>query len=302
MRARFRRGLAVAAIFLLAGALPQEAHADSAISIGVPPLPRDFNVLTADHPGATIARRALVGTLRDNVAGGTSESMALSVANSARISPDSRRWEFRVSPLARFSNGRVVTAEDVRYSLQRCHHLGLLQGVKDISVQKGAVHPDDGAQWVVLTRSDASGPRSDRTLLLALGDCPILEKSSTEVFGSDVGLGSNIVSCGDFVISEIKLGREITLNRRNGLRARTEMAGPSVLTLRGFQEEEGALTALRAGTIDAFLSRDEGVIARAKKDETLFARECPIYTVVHRKGLGINCPDQLMISQIRYIG
>ena len=271
--------------------------AEPPITIGVPELPAAFDVLSSEHPGAELLRRATVGTLRDSASGA---GLSLRVADAIEISPAGETLRLRISPLARFSNGKRVTIEDAQYSLGRCVAMGTLPGVERIESQLPPAGVEGGSVWIRLQITPEA--RAKPEVLQALGRCPILERASSGVFGSDLGWGSNFVSCGEYGLSEIKPGRELSVSRLSGIRSRTQASGADVLTIRGFADGEGALAALRAGTVDAFVTADKALISRANKDETLFALQCPIYTIVHRKGLQIDCLDRVVVSKIRYIG
>ncbi len=275
------------------------AQSEVSVTLGVPDLPPTLNILTSDHPGAELLRRGVVGTLRE---ASSASGIGLRVADRIEISPDGKIWRLRISPLARFTNGAVVTAGDVRYSLSRCSGAGMLPGVRSLLVEPASDTGTDGTSWLRLeTEGNGSRPLGDR-LLPALGRCPIVERSSSEVFGADLGNGSNLVSCGEYGLSELKAGRELSMRRLPTVRARAQAGGADLVTVRGFAEADGGLAALRAGTIDALVTAEGDIISRAKKDETLFALQCPIYTIVHRKGLQIDCLDRVIVSKIRYVG
>ncbi|MBN8551252.1 MAG: hypothetical protein J0M12_18210, partial [Deltaproteobacteria bacterium] len=151
-------------------------------------------------------------------------------------------------------------------------------------------------QWVRLHLETASSAP-----LTEISRCPILARRASQIFGRDLGEGTNVVSAGEYAFLDLKAGREISLRRLRSGASHTITAGAEVLSLRSFKDSSAALAALRAGTIDAFLTQDQPVIERAKKDETLLAQQCPIYTVILRKGLKIACPDQIIASEIRYL-
>src|SRR4029077_7434372 len=46
------------------------------------------------------------------------------VAASWIASPDQQHWDFTISPTAKFSSGRPITATDVKYSLERISRRG----------------------------------------------------------------------------------------------------------------------------------------------------------------------------------
>ncbi|MBN8550540.1 MAG: hypothetical protein J0M12_14590 [Deltaproteobacteria bacterium] len=286
------RTLKLLSLLLCACVWNSSAWAGDGITVGFPEFDKSMNVLASSHPAAQFLRRAVTGRLADAPQGG---SFRLLLSDSMTSSSDRLVWSFRISPLATFSDGVPVLASDVEYSLDRCSKLGALNGVRSIDSE---VESSAGrsVQWVRIHLDAPSG-----TLLDEVSRCPVLARRASLIFGKDLGEGTNVVSAGEYAFSDLKMGREIALRRLRSGASQAVAAGPDVLNLRSFKDSSAALAALRAGTIDAFLSQDQAVIERAKKDETLLAQQCPIYTVILRKGLKIACPDQIIASEIRYL-
>jgi hypothetical protein len=123
-----------------------------------------------------------------------------------------------------------------------------------------------------------------------------LEEGSSERFGADLGVGSNLVASGYFLIEDFFAGREITLARTRGLDT-----GAGKIVLRGFRDGLHALTALRTGTIDLFFTEDEEVLTRARGDQTLLSSECSGYRMIQRKGLQVRCGRQVELNELKYL-
>lgn len=276
------------------------ARAETVVTVGFPQFPRDLNVLESQHPAAIFLRRAVTSGLVDWVFAGSGSSTRLALGNQLTTSADGKSWRFRISPLARFSSGAAVHGRDVDYSLRRCREHGVIPDLVAVRFSEALSSAEDGAEWVELQfRPEAQTSQS--ALLEQLADCPVVERSSSLVFSQELGKGTNILAAGPFEFSSYRAGREITLRRRHGHESRSS-AGVGVLAVRGFSEAHAGLAAIRAGTIDAFYTLDQEVINKAKKDETLFALECPIYTAIIRSGLKIGCADKVLPSEIHYLG
>lgn len=286
----------------LAVGISSAAHADSSLTIGVPDMPKTLNILNSNHPGAEIVRRATTGSLVQRAGDARVTTMGLSVADAFRAEPERATWLFRVSPLARFSNTRPVTAEDVAFSVNRCRAQGMLPTIASVSRGSGSLELDSAQDWVTFALEPSALKTEQSASIEALSRCPILEHESSEIFSGDLGTGANFVSCGKFAISEVKLGREISLSRKRGSSMRVEISPLENLTLRGFSDPQAALSALRAGTVDAFFNMNPEVTAKARVDETLAAIDCAPYVVIHRKGLLISCPERMFTDKLGYLG
>ncbi len=84
---------------------------------------------------------------------------------------------------------------------------------------------------------------------------------------------------------------------------------PSFLTIkiRGISDSAQGLTALRLGTIVAFVSNDENLLSSVQKDETLLIHKCPIGNVISRRTLKFSCSDSgkygvMDFSNLRFLG
>lgn len=286
---------AVVSCLVVFGLCAQAQAADS-ITLGFPEFDKGLNVLVSSHPAAAFIRRAVLARLAESP---TEGALRLTLSDSISSSADRRRWSFRISPLARFSDSRPVAGTDVEYSLMRCVDSGILHGVDKIE-SEAVVNIGRTSQWVHV---EFGSPVDVRTagFALELSRCPILERHSSTLFGKDLGEGTNLISAGEYAFADFKAGREIILKRQKQGLSQAAAVGADTISIRSFKDSSAALAALRAGTIDAFLSEEAPVIERAKKDETLLALQCPIYTVILRKGLKLPCPDTVIASEIRYL-
>lgn len=276
---------------------PMPALALDTVSLGVPEFPERLNLLDASSPLGAYVKAATTTPL---IKGGA--PLRLEIADNVSVSADSKEWSFHISSLARFSDGRAPTPQDVEYSIRRCVEAGALVGVKDVRLEVGTDRRRSKEQWVrvALTSDSQAGSFPQR-----LAQCPVLDRSSSVLFGSQLGYGSNFIAVGDYQLADFKLGREYTLQRSPlefSSQSRRLRNAPQSIVFRSFKEDESALTALRVGTIDAFLAKDENVIRKAVLDETLSTFRCSQYTQVVRKGLRISCPEAFVAAEIQYAG
>ncbi|MGQ3357101.1 MAG: extracellular solute-binding protein [Phreatobacter sp.] len=122
--------------------------------------------------------------------------------------PDDRSWIiFHVDPRARFSDGRPVTAADVRFSFEllkergRPNHRSYYRKVKSVDLL------DDRT-----IRFDLAGA-NDRELPLILGLMPILPLHATDPATFEETTLEPPVGSGPYVIGEVRAGESLTLRR-----------------------------------------------------------------------------------------
>lgn len=276
-----------------------QSFAADGVTIGVPEFPTDMNMLTSSHPAARFIRRALTAPLIEVKS--ASKSFQLVVADSVSVTTDQGIWGFRLGAV-RASSGRALTAADLSYSIGRCKATGLLSDVDSFATtqRKGAFGRDE--QWLELRLKRGIDPAQiARDFPKEVAECPIVTAEESKLFGAELGRGANVVAPGDFVISDFKAGREISLVRSHNPISTPPSAGAlGRLVVRAFHDGSQALAALRDGSIDAFVSKEAEVQAKASKDETLLSRQCPEYNLILRRGLQLDCPEAVVASEIRY--
>jgi ABC-type transport system substrate-binding protein len=287
------------ALLLLLLTFPRTARAVDVVTLGVPEFGENINFLTDKSLAATYLRRAGMGRLIEVKPGNT--TFELTLADKFNASSDYRSWKFRVPATARFSNGLPVQNLDVIHSLERCQASGGLASGIQIKTEEGSAASQvlDGGRWISLTIQPAVDPRLVQD---QLGNCPILERGSSRLFGPELGEGSNFISTGEYRLLDFKAGRELTLVRTSQIHGKQRRQSASTIVVRGFKDSESALTALRVGTIDAFVTGDVTVLKRVHGDETLASFSCGELTQVHRKGLSISCPELFVASSVQYVG
>ncbi len=278
------------------------------LTLGFREFPNDLDLLRSHELVAQVARAGIVQTLVNRNDGPLPYRLGL--ADSMSVGADRKMWSFRIRSGAKFHDGHLVGADDVVFSLNRCAASGELSSVARIEARRVDRAQGGAENWVdvgvdetrqTLSDQAASGeqpPRKAGFSPVALSNCPVIERSSSELFGSVLGTGSNLVSLGAYFISDFSSGREITLNKYN----QVSQEGASQIVLRGFKDSLHGLTALRSGTVDALFEPSQEVIEKAQKDQTLELVDCLSGKLVLRRGFEFNCKAGVNLSKLRYIG
>lgn len=309
------RALFLSALMGASGACLYAADSSAEeIAIGVGEFSKELNVLTSDDLVARLVRggatRGLLAPVpKDSVVSPASEAVrpgreatlapyTLALADSVALDAAHSKWSFRIRGSEAFSNGLPVRPEDVLFSLRRCQDAGIVPRSAVLSAATRTTNRGVREDWVFVSQSDSqqSPSRVEGIAWEVFSQCPILEEGSSERFGADLGVGSNLVASGYFLIEDFFAGREITLARTRGLDT-----GAGKIVLRGFRDGLHALTALRTGTIDLFFTEDEEVLTRARGDQTLLSSECSGYRMIQRKGLQVRCGRQVELNELKYL-
>lgn len=297
MRKVLKRGvgiflLAMGLAAALSSAKPLQAEA---LTIGFPSWPADLNWLRDSHPAAEFIRRAVTDALVHRTAQSVGDKgYELALTDSLRLDNAGRLLALRLKKNISFHDGELLQGEDVVFSLKLCADAGRLPNVASVSSEFKAPAAGITEQWVRVEAG--AGPQLEP--VLALADCPVMEAKSSAVFGADLGYGANLVSLGAYELGTFAAGRSYTLVARPNPGRVVQSGG---FVLRAFKEPDQGLTALRAGTIDAFFANQEEVIQKAKKDETLGVVPCSIYMILHRKGFLVSCDPVLNPAGFRYV-
>ncbi len=172
--------------------------------------------LITDVIGGGIAAKLFNGLVRFN------ENLDLvpDIAQSWSLSSDQLTYTFHLRKDIRFSNGRTITAEDVRYSFERVLTPGTkapltwvldkIEGANDFlagkATQVTGITVKD-AQTIVLRLHRPFGPFLS---LLAMTTASVVPREEVERLGQD--FGSSPVGSGPFVVSDWKHGRYLILS------------------------------------------------------------------------------------------
>jgi oligopeptide transport system substrate-binding protein len=143
------------------------------------------------------------------------------LAESYEISPDGQTFTFKLRPGVKFHNGRELTAEDVKYSLERVTNpktqspgsgfFTSIKGYEDISSGKseslsGVTVVDPSTIKIELSRPDATFLH-----VMAINFAHVVPKEAVEEFGAD--FGKHPVGTGAFKLTEWTLGQRLVFER-----------------------------------------------------------------------------------------
>ncbi|MEZ5923118.1 MAG: ABC transporter substrate-binding protein [Hyphomicrobiaceae bacterium] len=143
------------------------------------------------------------------------------LAESYAVSEDGKTYTFKLRPGVKFHNGRVMTAADVKWSLEHAvnpatqspggGYLSAIAGYDDLVGGKstelsGVTAPDDGTVVITLTRPDATFLH-----VMAINFAYVVPKEAVEAAGAD--WGKQPVGTGAFKFVEWVPGQRIVLER-----------------------------------------------------------------------------------------
>lgn len=143
------------------------------------------------------------------------------LAESYEISPDGKTFTFKLRHGVKFHNGREMTADDVKYSLDRVTNpktqspgagfFGSIKGYDDVAAGKaeglsGVTVIDPYTVKFELTRPDATFLH-----VMAINFAHVVPKEEVEKYGAD--FGKHPVGTGAFKLAEWTLGQRIVFER-----------------------------------------------------------------------------------------
>ena len=143
------------------------------------------------------------------------------LAESYEISPDGQTFTFKLRPGVKFHNDRELTAEDVKYSLERVTNpktqspgsgfFASIKGYEDIS--SGKSESLSGVTVVNPSTIKIELSRPDATFLhvMAINFAHVVPKEAVEEFGAD--FGKHPVGTGAFKLTEWTLGQRLVFER-----------------------------------------------------------------------------------------
>lgn len=188
---------------------------------------------------------------------GTSK-LRVDLAESYSVSPDGLTYTFKLRPGIKFHNGREMTAEDVRWSIERAVNpktaspgqsfFGAIAGFDDFTGGKadglsGVKAPDPRTVVFTLSRPDASFLQ-----VLALNFSYPVPKEEVEKAGGD--FGKKPVGTGAFKLQEWQLGQRLVLVKNPDYFDKS-LPKMDKLTVEVGQDPLTALLRLQKGEIDA---------------------------------------------------
>ncbi len=201
-----------------------------------------------------VAANILEGLIRLNPQGTGIEP---GIAQEWNVSQDGLTWTFKLREGAKFHNGRVVTAEDFKYSFERIANpetaspaawmLNKLQGFADF--QSGAASEITGIKVVDETTLDLylNEPFAPFASMLASAALAVVPKEAVEEYGEDFGLYA--VSAGPFTIGQWNFGQDLTINAFEDYWAGRPYL--DAVKFRVINDENTRIVEFDAGTLDA---------------------------------------------------
>jgi peptide/nickel transport system substrate-binding protein len=130
------------------------------------------------------------------------------LARSVEMPEDRSFVLFRLDPRARFSDGRPVTAEDVRFTFELLRQHGKPFHRSSLSQVKAVEIPDE---WTI--RFDLSGS-DDRELPLIIGRLPIYPAHATDPSRFSATTLQAPIGSGPYRVTEVRPGERVVLARR----------------------------------------------------------------------------------------
>ncbi len=211
--------------------------------------------LITDVQGGGIAAKLFNGLVRFN----ENLDIAPDIAHSWKLSPDQRTYTFRLRPDVTFSNGRKITAEDVKYSFERVlipqtkapltWVLDKIEGASDVIAGKktavaGIQVKND--QTLVIRLERPFGPFLS---LLAMTTAYIVPREEVERLGPDFGMRP--VGSGPYTVSDWKHGQHLILAARGDyFEGRPKLNG---IFYRVIPEDLTAVLEFETGRLDVLL-------------------------------------------------
>jgi len=187
---------------------------------------------------------------------GTTELRA-DLAESYEISPDGLTYTFKLRPGVKFHNGREMTAEDVKYSIERVVNpatqspgAGFFASIKGHEAMTGGTADSlEGVTVVDPSTITFELTRPDATFLhvMALNFAHVVPKEAVDEHGAD--FGKNPVGTGAYRMTDWTLGQHVVFER-NPDYWREGVPNLDKITFEVGQEPNVALLRLQRGEVD----------------------------------------------------
>ncbi len=176
------------------------------------------------------------------------------IARDIEVAPDRKSVTFTIDERARFSDGRPVTVEDVKYSLDTLK--------SDLAHPFYQIYLQDVTGAVILDRKRIrfDFARVNRELPLIAAQLPVLDKAFYEKhggFGAAAGAGALMppVGSGPYKVAGVRPGKSITYRRNphywaRDLPVRRGMFNFNTITIKYFKDQVVSVEAFKAGEFD----------------------------------------------------
>jgi oligopeptide transport system substrate-binding protein len=179
------------------------------------------------------------------------------LAESYQVSPDGRTYTFRLRRGVKFHNGREVTAQDFKYSLERVLNpktqspgAGFFLGIAGaVAFQKGQAKEVSGLQAVdrYTLRVTLEKPNAAFLHTMALNFSHVVPREEVERAGAD--FGHKPVGTGAFRLREWVLGQRVVLERNRDYFIQDQPRVDEIVFLVGV-DPNVALLRLQRGEVD----------------------------------------------------
>ena len=175
------------------------------------------------------------------------------LAESYEISDDGLTFTFKLRPGVKFHNGREMTADDVKYSIERVVNPETQSpGAGFFASIKGVDTPDDGVEGITVVdpltvRFDLSRPDATFLHVMALNFAHVVPQEAVEEHGAD--FGKNPVGTGAYRMTDWTLGQHVVFER-NADYWREGVPKLDKITFEVGQEPTVALLRLQRGEVD----------------------------------------------------
>ncbi len=199
--------------------------------------------------------KSLFSRLMDYTPGTT--ELVPSLAESFEVAPDGLTYTFKLRKGAKFTNGREIVADDVKYSIERAvdpktqgpgaGFFGAIKGFDDVTGGKtttleGIEAPDASTVVFHLSRPDATFLH-----VLAVNFASVVPKEAVEAAAGD--FGKKPVGSGTFILKDWTVGQSLTFERNPDYFIK-DMPHIDKFTVEVGQEPLVALLRLQKGEVD----------------------------------------------------
>lgn len=220
---------------------PDSVSTNTSLHVGLTDMPQSLDMRTKE--GSNLDRIMLGNVYETLVARDNDNKLVPGLAKRWTISKDGLRYSFDLRSGVRFSNGHMLTATDVVWSLQQAVNKQYI-GADKLADLAEVTNPDTLTVDITLSKAD---PMLLRTLSSRVG----------AVYDQDasVNYARQSAGSGPFAVTKITPGSSITLTRNSHYWSTPAQA--SSLTLHFYTDEQAMLQDVADGKLDvAFPSAD----------------------------------------------
>ena len=230
-------------------------QSNSAVTVGLTNVPKTLDIRTNDDAGLN---RALIGNVYETLLDRDGRNQPTAgLARTWSTSKDGLRLTFTLRSGLRFSNGHVLDASDVVWSLQQAIQHKWPGAETAFAALTSVTNTDETTVTITLSKPDAS---LTRTLSDRLG---IVYDSEADIDYRNAAVGS-----GAFSVKTFTPGSVLTLVARDDADAKT-----GTVTLRNFADDAALLKAARTGDVDLAVPDDPAAAAELKNEPSVKVSE-----------------------------